>query len=424
MRVFFTSIVATILIISSFGWADSTRNNAQKIKLPHLDLDVTSQELRQLLMKQKPNLFSFGKPVSGPVEYALQIGERLLSWVDIINANRAKEDKLRLTSPQNRVSYPITAPNHYSRRTIELGLAAVKAQMPLDMRDILFGEAPLPNKNPITDEDFINFGRKVDRIYQSAARWTMLIQFKGIYIEARVDDIRGYYFLQTNGWNQNTLKNWPTIDIDTQAQIKEALIGICINARNSFARCKSKIDSVVDVTGIVNFYKLYIQKSAGVYKSFFEISNARRDIKWNKGSSFLASIPFLTPSSEEVKRYIKENIEDEYSWKSWGLKIDFINQNPAPYVVFTPGVVPHVEYIGGNKIEMDANASLDEYEVQWTIRHEFGHVLGFPDCYHEFFDEVNYEFINYQIDVNDLMCSRAGNFTQRIYDQLEASYMR
>jgi len=53
--------------------------------------------------------------------------------------------------------------------------------------------------------------------------------------------------------------------------------------------------------------------------------------------------------------------------------------------VFEPGVTPHVNGIGGRIITMDANAPLDDYDVSWTIRHEYGHVLGFPDCYVEFY---------------------------------------
>ncbi len=53
---------------------------------------------------------------------------------------------------------------------------------------------------------------------------------------------------------------------------------------------------------------------------------------------------------------------------------------------FQKGVTPHVNRLGGNVIIMDAAASIEEYAIRWAIRHEYGHVLGLPDCYFEFYD--------------------------------------
>ena len=49
-------------------------------------------------------------------------------------------------------------------------------------------------------------------------------------------------------------------------------------------------------------------------------------------------------------------------------------------------MTPHVNRLGGNVIVMDAAASIEVYAIRWAIRHEYGHVLGLPDCYFEFYD--------------------------------------
>ncbi len=39
------------------------------------------------------------------------------------------------------------------------------------------------------------------------------------------------------------------------------------------------------------------------------------------------------------------------------------------------------------------------------LAHEFGHVLGFKDCYVEFYESENNQFIFYQIDARNIMCT-------------------
>ena len=75
-----------------------------------------------------------------------------------------------------------------------------------------------------------------------------------------------------------------------------------------------------------------------------------------------------------------------------------------------------------NSLTMDANQSLAEYHVRWTIRHEFGHTLGFPDCYVEFYDTSTQEMISYQVDTSNLMCSRRGKLQEKHYNELKRVY--
>ena len=93
------------------------------------------------------------------------------------------------------------------------------------------------------------------------------------------------------------------------------------------------------------------------------------------------------------------------------------------FLVFEDGAVPHVNQVGGNTITLDANTPTDEYSVQWTLRHEFGHLLGFKDCYLEFYDHVEKQFVNYQLDLTDIMCSEAGNFTAHHSSELRRVYL-
>jgi hypothetical protein len=124
-----------------------------------------------------------------------------------------------------------------------------------------------------------------------------------------------------------------------------------------------------------------------------------------------------------VKTFLSENIEDEWKWKDWRLTLNFISGGfDTTHVEFVPGATPHVNGLAGSTITMDANQPLTEYHVRWTIRHEFGHTLGFPDCYVEFYDTDKAVMISYQLDTTNLMCSRRGKLQEKHYEELKRVY--
>ena len=162
------------------------------------------------------------------------------------------------------------------------------------------------------------------------------------------------------------------------------------------------------------------------YDSYFKIPTSRSDVTWTSADPELLSIPFKNPGRDDVKIWLSTNIEDEWKWEGWQLRLAFQDQgdNNMTHVVFQAGATPHVNAIAGSEITMDANRSINEYTARWTIRHEYGHVLGFPDCYLEFYDAASATMISYQLDITNLMCSRRGHLQQSHYDELKRVYYR
>jgi hypothetical protein len=134
---------------------------------------------------------------------------------------------------------------------------------------------------------------------------------------------------------------------------------------------------------------------------------------------------FADPKDSKIASFLKDNIEDEFSFADWSLKMEFVDlARGVSRLEFKSGVTPHVNKLGGNIITMDKASSIDEYDIKWTIRHEYGHILGLPDCYFEFYDSKNQMGVSYQIDTSDLMCSRAGDFNERLYLELKKAYYK
>ncbi len=135
-------------------------------------------------------------------------------------------------------------------------------------------------------------------------------------------------------------------------------------------------------------------------------------------------MPFATPSRQDVADWLKSNVEDEMHLNGWQMRVDYRNDNNLARIQFEAGATPHVNALGGDHIFMDANRNLNDYEVSWTIRHEFAHVLGLPDCYVSFYDVKREVMVNYQIDTTNLMCSRRGHFQPKHYDELKKHYFQ
>lgn len=409
-----SSILTLLMALPAFA-----HNHTQHKSPPHLDLEMTSIEYRQHLAKTAKLKFNFEPEPH--IEETIALGTRLSEWIEAVNSTRSQENAIRLTSAATRRGIPIDKPNIYSPKIISADLMSALKEMPQAVKDILFNPDSLPSTLPVDDETFILHARKLNRIYQSAARYKSLIPYKEYYIEAAKEDVRGYHYLTTNNITADSLKEVSAIDPAKVQLIKEALVQICQNS--GVNQCSSLLQAAFENNALADFYNRYFPAAKETWKAFFHIPDfaVRTDVSWTDS---IMSVPFNTPSVTKFIPYLQNNIEEEFRFEVWGLKLNFGEFENGPRLTFKAGEVPHVDRLGGNQIVMDSNQPIEEYESQWTIRHEFGHVIGLPDCYHEFYDENLNAFVNYQLDITDLMCSRAGNMNERIYKELESVYKK
>lgn len=80
-------------------------------------------------------------------------------------------------------------------------------------------------------------------------------------------------------------------------------------------------------------------------------------------------------------------------------------------VVWSPNALSFVSR--HNPYVMNLSSKLNFSHLSLTFAHELGHVLGFPDCYHEFYDSKAKEIIYYALDESgkNLMCHLNGRAT-------------
>lgn len=394
---------------------------AAEQKLPHLDLETSSEEYRDLT---ESLLETEG---DDPLKVILEKGKRNLDWINFINAARADGNKLELSTPATQRGIPITEPSSSNRTIVLTQWSEVLAALPAQMTSILIDGADFSSTLDMSDEEFLLHARLFDRTYQRAARWLLQEPYLSEYAEIAGKDVRGYYFLANDPDAQTNLRDYRNLPRDKQARYETALLGICRNADQTLENCRTELSaSLARNRNAVTFFRKYNDTSVALWKSYFDIPTTRADVIWNNDNANELVIPFLNPQRPIILNWLRDNIEDEFKWLDWRLKLDFkeTGDENMTHVEFVAGATPHVNAIAGSIITMDGNRNIDEYSSRWTIRHEYGHVIGFPDCYLEFYDVVTETMINYQLDITDLMCSRRGAFKQNHFDQLKQAYFR
>ncbi len=390
-----------------------------------LPLDLTTAEYQVLWHNY---LLSAGEKALADLEPAtkesIAAGEKLALWLKTINQERSPEHQIRLTSPGTRSGIPIETPSIYGPKQITETLGNLKKTLPAEILQVVYGTTPVSSNFSGTEEDFIKNARKVDHLYQTSVRWASSIKpWLSWYKSAKALDVRGHYFLNKIIDLDAKLQNFAALPEAEQNTLKEHLIGLCRNSRRTQSECEQSFVGSRSSNQILGYKKRYWATSQAVWDSFFKITDPRSDVTWTSANPNHMEVTFKDPSNNRVRDFLQDNIEDEYKFGDWHLGMTFNDgRSGTSYVEFQPNVTPHVT--GGNVVVMDANAPLEEYEVQWTIRHEYGHILRLPDCYVEFYDDVIESVVNYQLDISDLMCSRAGNMNERIYLELKRAYLK
>lgn len=279
---------------------------------------------------------------------------------------------------------------------------------------------------PVDEEVFLDFSKQINKIYDTAGRWKMMQPYLPALSARKQNDVRGVFYLKKETELAAQLADVHALDPAKTEQLKLWLTNICYNQTGNESSCLRDVEKLIaDRMDLNPFYDKYIRDAENLWNGYFEIKTRRKDVDWGSANPMQATVPFLNPKSEEVYNFLKINIEDEWKFEGWQLLLNFVNRTGlnTPFIEFVPGVTANAQ-LAGRRIQMDQNMPLAEYSMRWTIRHEFGHTLGFPDCYVEFYDGMQKAMVNYQLDIENLMCSRKGHINQLMFNEFKKTYYR
>lgn len=352
----------------------------------------------------------------------LDMGQRAVAWLNLVNKNRDLNNRLNLADRTTKNPVPPEKPNVTSVKSILEKFNTRLSEIPESMRPYLIDKKELIEAPPLEDVAFLKSIRDLNSTYQAAVRWLGQEQWFSDYAANDVYDIRGYYFMQKDPTSEQKVKEFYNNSAEDQATVKSWLVSICHNSTLATDKCAAKLEAAKTNEAVYTYYQYYLAKSKKAYDDFFSVNPVRKDISWSPDKKTITQ-NFIDPNVAKVANWLKTNIEEEWKNAGFQLIINFVKQNAiSPFIVFEKGVTPHVSGDNWETITMDPDYSLDDYNTQWTIRHEFGHILGFPDCYLEFYNSTEKTMTYYTIEPDNLMCAWGGKLQPSHETELRKAY--
>jgi len=360
---------------------------------------------------------------------SLHAGQRAYDWINALNKNRAPGQKpLSYSDPSTTTNPTMEKPKIYNLEIAKQLYADTAAAWPAWYRQVIEGNDPFPMTLPVSESDFIALGLKTTIAYDTACRWILMQDYIGYYETQKISDMRGYYFINSMQDRDRKLDTFKQLSPEDQAQIHEWMVGVCINnegfASYDYDKCDNEVKNQETGNKLRSYFASMSPRSKEIWDGFFKLDDyaVRDDLTWTSQDPNTLHYPFLEPTNTTIKTYLQTNVEDEWRLGSWHLKMDFTTDDSSSKLSrleYQPNTTAHAE---SNRIVMDENEPLTEYLSQWTIRHEFGHLLGFKDCYVEYYDAKLKAMVNYPLDPTNLMCSRRGHLQPQHVDVLRATY--
>jgi hypothetical protein len=356
----------------------------------------------------------------------VRVGARAIHWMDLLQAELPIEKREQIWRRADKIGKEPTPENplKYNPALIRAAFQGLLAAMPHEAAAVIQGTGELPAKLPpgLVMKEVLAAVRQVTYPYARASRWLGLYSYHhGMPRESM--DLRPWLGLRNrqselfafaDSWDRQTAN-------DRKAWVAHVSEG-CAIGNEKAASCVSQGQAVLKQSKPEPVRLWLIQTLAlGLedYNSHFGVQLPHPGVQARQVGDTL-EIPFLTygvPTS--VVHWIGAQLAG--GWNFPGSVRATISESAhdfsgAVHVEWEDGALPHVNGLGGDTITMDSNTAQWLEQTQVTMTHEFGHVIGFPDCYVEFWDPSEPEggaFVEYALDPDDRMCALSGGTQER-----------
>jgi hypothetical protein len=236
-------------------------------------------------------------------------------------------------------------------------------------------------------------------------------------IEKKSVDVRPYLYFIHNcetanpdlSCEEKTLNKLYSTD---QENYKIELLNLCESNKSRFD-CVNELKTAIKtkkIPAMTNYYIL--QYNSLKFESLFKLRSNHRKFTCQKVVNQGINVQMILPIynggfSNAIFNELQNAIAQAWSKNNFTIKFKEVFNPFEAKLKLTPieNQISHVFDDEPSTIYLDKN--LDLLTLKKVVSHEFGHTLGFPDCYIEFFDSNKLSLVYYELSSTNknIMCS-------------------
>lgn len=418
-------MIATLVVASGANAFASPVSPESKRGTLGIDMDF-------LLQPKQLKEFA-ATPGADRLDEIVELGAKVLEWVDLLQKDLPFEQREQIWRRSDRLGHEPTweNPMYYNEKIILEQYDQLLAATPKLILDILrSGKLPATPPSGYTIKDIVDNIRPIHVLYSRTSRWLVLYDWR-FSLNKTNRDFRGVLTLvkEHDALTQQAA-DWATLSESERALLVAKLVNACPMGRGaSESRCQSEyrpfIKSADAGKRVAQALSELEARGRHEINSRFGVLSTHEGARTKVNAGF-HSIEIPTYGIEtDVFNWIQDRVSEAWTFgNDVGVKMFSLASysRGAVRVRWEKGALPNVNGVGGDVITMDANTPKWLEHTQITMRHEMGHVLGFTDCYTEFWDEDLGAFTYYSLDPSDAMCALSGQFLPRHRDALIKGY--
>lgn len=245
------------------------------------------------------------------------------------------------------------------------------------------------------------------------------------YLVHRWADLRGYLNLKKKVDSKKIDLNSSIKNIDSAT--KKQLLDMCRNFEKTIEECAEHWKGFEDDSlSLGDVYSILKPRSQALFADFLKVdpNNLALNVVATKTKS---TLKLTVPMNLEVLGLQKDAFIEiiRAYWNVSGLEIEILNSKDpmVPFIKLNDNRANYVHFDNPKEMGLQEDFLYDPYSYADVVAHEFGHILGFVDCYLEFYEDDNKTIVSYPLDPNNIMCGGSSyKVTRSHVKALEQAY--